>query len=73
MPRPTCLAAFFALSPLMANAQVTAQPATPQAGPAIASLQISPSERSMRARDTMRLRVRALDAQGKDVDRKSVV
>ena len=67
MTRPTCVAAFLALSPLAAGAQTTAQPATTPAGPAIASLQILPRERTMTARDTMRLRARALDAQGNEV------
>jgi hypothetical protein len=65
--RPS-LAALVVLLPLSAGAQSAAQPAiTPSAEPAVASLSILPRERTMRARDTMRLRVRALDAQGKEV------
>ena len=52
------------IAPRTASAQATAQPA---AGPAVASIQILPRERTMTARDTMRLRARALDAQGNDV------
>lgn len=65
--RPVLLCTMAALAST-ANGQTTAQPASPMpAGPVIASLQISPRERTMRARDTMRLVVRALDAQGKEV------
>ena len=64
MPRSTTAAILLALSPLTLGAQASAQPAP---GPEIASLQITPSERSMKARDTMRLRVRALDANGNEV------
>lgn len=51
------------LSPLLLGAQVSGAPAAPE----IASLQILPQGRSMRARDTMRLRARALDARGNEV------
>ena len=64
MSRSTTAAVLLALSPAGLHAQSPAQPAP---GPEIASLQISPSERSMKARDTMRLRVRALDANGNEV------
>ena len=62
------LMGLLALAPSLVEAQTTAQPASPMpAGPVIASLQVLPRERTMRARDTLRLQVRALDAQGKEV------
>jgi hypothetical protein len=64
MIRSKTAAALLALSPLAVGAQT---PAPAALGPEIASLQILPQERSMRSRDTMRLRVRALDAAGNDV------
>jgi hypothetical protein len=70
MTRSICTAAAFAVTavnPSWAGAQsAPAAPAAPQA-PAIASLQIMPKERTMRARDTLRLQVKALDAQGNEV------
>jgi hypothetical protein len=45
------------------GAQAPSSPAA-SAGPTIASLEISPRDRSMRARDTLRLSARALDASG---------
>ncbi len=64
MTRSKTAAVLLALSPLTVGAQT---PAPAAAGPEIASLQIVPRERSMRARDTMRLRVKALDAKGNEV------
>ena len=64
MTRLPAAALLLAVSPLTAAAQAS-QPAAPAQG--IASLQILPRERTMRARDTMRLRARALDAQGNEV------
>ncbi len=55
---------------LLALSSLTAQQAQAQAAPAapaIASLEILPKDRTMRARDTLRLRVRALDAKGSEV------
>jgi hypothetical protein len=72
MIRSTTAAVFLALAPLALEAQTPAQPAATPAGPEIASLEILPRERSMRARDTMRLRVRALDAQGKEVPNSTI-
>ena len=63
MTRPTIVAAMLLLCPLILGAQAPVAPA--EAG--IASLQILPEGRSMRARDTMRLRARALDAKGNEV------
>ena len=63
MTRPTIVAAMLLLCPLILGAQ--APVASTEAG--IASLQILPEGRSMRARDTMRLRARALDAKGNEV------
>jgi hypothetical protein len=68
MTRSIGVAAALAISSLPAFAQQPAPPAQAvSAGPAIASLQILPKERTMLARDTMRLRVKALDAQGNEV------
>ncbi|MCC7051949.1 MAG: Ig-like domain-containing protein [Gemmatimonadaceae bacterium] len=68
MPHHRSLAVLFAIAPSVAAAQATTPPASPvPAGPVIASLQITPRERTMRARDTLRLQVKALDAQGKEV------
>ncbi len=67
MPRSFAAALAVAICPIVAGAQTPAPAATPAAGPAVATLQILPRERTMRARDTLRLRVRALDAQGNEV------
>ena len=64
MTRSKIAALLVVLSPLSIGAQTPAQAA---AGPEITSLQITPRDRSMRARDTMRLRVKALDARGNEV------
>jgi len=48
------------LAPLAGHSQVAAQAGSPT----VVSLQILPKERTMRARDTMQLQARALDAQG---------
>ena len=68
MLRLMTTATLLAVSPLVAGAQApTPAAAAAPSAPQIASLQIMPAERSMRARDTMRLRVRALDASGNEV------
>ncbi len=72
MMRFTTTAVLLALSPLGLEAQTPAQtpaktPAQATAGPEITSLQIFPRERAMRARDTMRLSVKAVDASGNEV------
>ncbi|HYW50302.1 MAG TPA: Ig-like domain-containing protein [Gemmatimonadaceae bacterium] len=64
MSRSTTAAVLLSLSPACLMAQAPAPAAAAPSGPQVASLQIMPKERSMRARDTMRLTVRALDASG---------
>ncbi len=67
MHRSSLLVAAMLAGPLTAALPAQAS-TTPTAAPnAITSLQIMPRERTMRARDTMRLTARALDAQGKEV------
>jgi hypothetical protein len=65
--RTTALALSALAGTLSAQAPTTTTTAPAVKTPAIASLQILPRERSMRARDTLRLRARALDAAGNDV------
>ena len=69
MIRSSLIIAVVAIAPLVSGLQAqTTGPAAPAAsGPVVASLQIMPKDRTMRARDTMRLRARALDAQGNEV------
>ena len=66
LPLIVAAAAIVPLASVLPAQSIT--PAGPAAAsPAVASLQILPRERTMRARDTMRLRARALDAQGNEV------
>ena len=65
MPGPYTVLILLALFPLAAR-QAQGQGPVP-ASPAIATLEILPKDRTMRARDTLRLRVRALDAKGSEV------